>query len=399
MRTTRLFRAVTALAIALAAPAAALAQGTGRSLDIDVSIRASAMGQASEAVFWGDELNQWSNPALLGYARGLRYEWGKTRLVPGLAADVFFRSNVVKLGAGGLGVSLSGKPGGLGSVRLSYGQSIETDPNGTPIGTFESFEKIDSWGFGLSVAQGLETLAKLAGRETPGLARMADVSVGMNSKKIDMFLGPTGAGGTTSLDRGLLVRVSPLEVLPASRDLPLALDLAYGWSELSYDDATITFPGESGPTPLSHHHRHGWAARGALEIPSGVLAGARRHRGGWLLEGLDPLLSYGYADDRARIEPSNGQFKTHGKGYEIAIANVFFSRSGHYSDPLGEIEGDTDGWGLQLPIGRFGGLRYDHATIPQAMNSGLPDVKRDAVSGWLDPLELWRAWQTRPRSI
>jgi hypothetical protein len=81
------------------------------------------------------------------------------------------------------------------------------------------------------------------------------------------------------------------------------------------------------------------------------------------------------------------------------VANLFSYRNGHYEDPLGEIDGDTSGWGVGLPIGRFGGLRYDHGTIPQASNSGLSDVKRDAVSGWVDPLELWRAWQTRPRSI
>lgn len=394
----RLAPAIAFIAITLAARAA-LAQGAGRSLDIDVSIRASGMGQASNAVFWGDELNQWSNPALLGYARGLRYEWGKTRLVPGLAADVFFKSNVVKLGGGGLGVSLSGKPlHGFGSVRLSYGESVETDQNGNPIGTFESFEKVDSWGFGLSLAQAFETVATLAGHNPPLVSRFADVSVGMNAKKLGMHLGSNVDGSTTTVDRGLLVRISPLGALPASLDLPLSLDLAYGWSELSHDDATLSLP-TLGSVPLSRHERHGYAGRAALKIPVELLERARHHRGGWLLEGFDPLLSFGYADDRDRIEPSNGDFKTHGHGSEVTAANVFFYRRGHYSDPLGDIEGDTEGWGVGLPVGRFGGLRYDHATIPQATLSGLPDVKRDAVSGWIDPLELWRVWHAAHASI
>ena len=385
-------------ALALIAPLA-LAQGTGRSLDIDVSIRASGMGQASNAVFWGDELNHWSNPALLGYTHGLRYEWGKTQLVPGLATDVFFKSNVVKLGGGGLGVSLSGKPiRGLGSVKLDYGQSVETDENGNPIGTFDSWEKIDSWGFGLSLAQAFETVAKLAGRDTPLLSRMADVSVGMNSKHLRMLLAPGAYDAATALDRGLLFRISPLEWVGATRDLPIGGDLAYGWSELSYDDPTLSF-GFFGSSPVSHHHRHGYAGRLAIEIPRSVLAASEHHRGGWFLAGFDPLLSYGYASDRARIEPSNGQFKTHGSGYEVSVANVYYYRSGHYEDPLGEIDGDTTGWGVGLPFGRFGGLRYDHGTIPQAALSDLQDVKRNAVSGWLDPLELWRAWRGGHASI
>ncbi|HET9328731.1 MAG TPA: hypothetical protein VFQ05_18350, partial [Candidatus Eisenbacteria bacterium] len=126
----------------------ASAQGTGRSMDLDPSPRASGMGGASNAVFWDEVTNHWSNPALLGYQRGLSYEYGKTQLVPGLAADVHFTTNVVKLGGGGVGLAFSGKPFGLGGLHLSYGESQGTDPSGNPTGTYEAFEQIDSWSFG-----------------------------------------------------------------------------------------------------------------------------------------------------------------------------------------------------------------------------------------------------------
>ena len=51
---------------------AALVALTGSSLDFGES-SSRAMGEASGAVFWGD-VDGWSNPALLGLARGVRYD-------------------------------------------------------------------------------------------------------------------------------------------------------------------------------------------------------------------------------------------------------------------------------------------------------------------------------------
>ena len=104
--------------LCLAAPLAH-AQGTGRSLDLDPSVRASGMGAASGAVFWGDDLNRWANPALLAYHHGVRYEWGKTQLVPGLLANVFFRREILTVGGGGFAVWTAGQPSG----RLEIGRA------------------------------------------------------------------------------------------------------------------------------------------------------------------------------------------------------------------------------------------------------------------------------------
>src|SRR5262249_2676721 len=161
--------------------------------------------ESSNAVFWGDELNQWSNPAVLGYLRGVHYEYGTTRLVPGLAADVSFRSHVLKLGGGGLGTYFAGKPGGLGTVKLEYGTTVLMDPGGNPIGTFDAYEHIESWGFGLSLARAFESVARLTDHEAPRISRVADVSLGMSAKTLRMDLG-SGPARTSTLDRGLLVR-------------------------------------------------------------------------------------------------------------------------------------------------------------------------------------------------
>lgn len=392
MNHTRRLVAAAVLALSLGA-VSGHAQGTARSLDLGVSIRAAGMGQASNAVFWGDGLDQWANPALLGYQRGIRYEWGKTQLVPGLLNDVFFKTNVIKLGGGGFGVSLSGKPlKAFGGIDLDYGTSEGADENGNPTGTFGSFEKIDSWGFGLSAARVIESLERLAGRKVPAWSRMADVSLGMTSKEVEVVLGPNGEGSTPSRDRGLLVRLSPLEWMETTRDAPVGLDVAYGWSELNYDGGEIQFAGQQGPTPVSRHRRNGYALHLAAEMPTGLRDRLEHRRWGWLAAGLEPLASFGFASDRATIEPSGGRLKDEGSGYEITFANVVAYRSGQFEDRLGEItfiDGSTHGWSVGLPLGRVAGVRYERGTIPQARDSGLGDVEREAISGWVDPIELW----------
>jgi hypothetical protein len=62
-----------------------------------------------------------------------------------------------------------------------------------------------------------------------------------------------------------------------------------------------------------------------------------------------------------------------------------------YEDLIGEIDGDTWGWGVALPFGGLAGAAYDDAHFPQAMNSGLEPVHRQMVSAWIDVFAIWRA--------
>ncbi len=193
---------------------------------------------------------------------------------------------------------------------------------------------------------------------------------------------------TSSRDRGFLVRVSPLEWMETTRGAPVGLDVAYGWSELSYSGGEIQFPNEN-PDPISRHRRNGYALRLAAEMPGAMRDGFESRGLGWLAGGFEPLASLGFASDRATIGPSGSTYKTEGSGFEITLANVLAYRFGQYEDRLGDIDGSTDGWSIGLPIGRVAGVRYERGKIPQAESAGLPDVERKAISGWVDPLELW----------
>src|SRR6185369_15830979 len=63
---------------------------------------------------------------------------------------------------------------------------------------------------------------------------------GFTRKKLEIRLAPTfgGSAKTTAYDFGFLVRFSPLELAPSIRDV-VGLDLAYGWSELSFESDPV----------------------------------------------------------------------------------------------------------------------------------------------------------------
>ena len=372
----------------------AAAQGTGRSMDIDVSIRSAGMGGASNALSWGD-LNYWGNPALLGYAQGVRYVHTHTQLVPGLAANVFLNSDVVQVGGGGVGAVFSGKPFDRGGVRLDYGQSEGRDETGNPTGTFGSWETVKSFGAGVSLMRTIESAVRLGGGRDLNWSRYGDVSAGMNWKDVTIVLAPTaaaGRGSTSARDEGLHARVTPIDGFHSETGLPVRVDFAYGASVLSYnDDAIVTFINEDQASPVTRHHRRGGAVRiavGRLTVPARHAAGTL-HRA--LVQGLAPLLAYSYAMDHAELGGgSRIDYKTDGSGVEITLANVFTYRRGHYEDRSIQIDGDTWGWGAGLPLGSLGGVRYDDAHWPQAQDSGLQRVHRSQITAWVDPIELWR---------
>ncbi len=390
-RAARVF-AASLLAVSLTAPVAR-AQGTARSMDIDVSIRSAALGGASNALFWGDEVDHWGNPALLGHVNGIHYEHGRTQLVPGLASDVYFTTDVVKFGGHGIGLVSSGTPGDAGGVKLDYGTPEATDANGNVLGTFPSYERVRSWGFGFSTVRALSSLPEL--RESFGnVARWFDISYGMNFKDVTVVLGPAVEGSTHAQDWGFLTRLTPYDGITGSFPLPLRFDIAVGRSVLSSnDDAEIMFPNEDVVTPVSRHERVGWGFH--LDYDPPQFHPDARAKGVWaeLSRGLHPLVSVGYTVDHARIS-AGGQspsYETDGHGTEFAFAHVFSYRFGDYHDPAGGIDGGTSGWCATLPVGVWGGALYEEARFPQARDSGLPDLTRKGWKAWVDPLAIWRS--------
>ena len=376
---------------------AARAQGTGRSMEIDGSPISSGMGGASAAAFWTAEPNYWANPALLGYYHGLRWQYGRTRLVPGLAANVWLTSHRFTLAEFGLGFEAAGRPvRALGGTRLDYGVSESYDQFGNPMLSFDSYEDIKTWGVGLSLGELVRSTAQLAGVELPPIARYFDVAGGFAQKRITMAFAPQFLHGTasgTSLDKGLLVRAGIGTDVLGLKDVPeIRLDLSYANAVLGYNDESVLFLNEDQAAPLS---RTTWRAKGArlaVGMPREFASGIHDRTMRTLVHGLDPLVSLGYAYDNEHVQAGSepGGYWVYHRGYEVTLANVLSLRLGHALDPLGEIDGGTWGFGIGIPLGDIAGARYDYARYPQARDSGLPDVTRHSASLWMDPRALMR---------
>jgi len=372
-------------------PVASRAQGAARSMDIDTSIRAAGMGGASAGVTWGDP-NVWGNVASLSRVSGVRWEHTFTQLVPGLADDVWLRSNRLLVGAFGVGVSLLGVPAVMDGVYLDYGTSHETDESGTVSGSFSSFETVNGQALAFSLPKTLDALTSSNGGAMH-LSDVFDLSLGLSRKRTYVELAPSRLGGTaeaTTYDYGVQARFSPLWLLSAPansgsldpRDLVL-FDLGLGYSMRNAMGGNFVFVANEPSSPATRMRHAGVAMRLGVRMPrldaSGPLA--------TLFEGVDPLVAVGFASDHDACANTRAYKVTH-SGYEITIANVFSIRRGHWTDRLGEIDGPTSGWGLGIPLGPWAGFRYDKGTVPQATT--LPDVTRRGWTVWCDAVRVWR---------
>lgn len=387
------------LAISLAAAESSAQSASGaQSTFIDPSIVASGMGRAGVAVFWGDEPNDWANPALLGSQRGIRFQYGRTQLVPDLADDVHFTSKRFLLGGYGLGISLAGKPfGSIGDLRLDYGESEATDPDGNVIGVFSSFEEIHQLSVGLNVVEALENGLRLLGKSAPDWSRYADLSIGHSWKsvEVDLFpaLGPIGGvaarGESKERDRGLLIRVTPLDQTssgsePRDHGLRFRLDGSVGFSQRNYGDDRISYVDPTDSDPIAEERILGFAGRLTMELPHDA--------GDWIWDFLSPSVSLGgtwetakYYDGDARV----GGDASKRRGQEIVVAGIVAARIGHETWDDALIDGDTYGMSLMLQYRRMAGFRYDFASVPQSIL--LDDVDREGFTLFVDPIRVWRA--------
>jgi hypothetical protein len=382
-------RSLVAFVLVLVAllPGSVAAQGTARSMDIDGSAISSAMGGASAAVFWSAEPNYWANPALLGYYHGVRYQYARSQLVPGLATDVILTSHRVTLAAYGVGVE-------LGGTRLDYGTSVEVDEYGNPIGEFDSHEQVDAIAAGLSLSGLAEAIAP--GSRAAGWGRNFDLALGFARKDVEMVFAPPWLVGKASAsgapcDVGMLVR-GGLDLVPVRRGaVPVRLDVGFGAAVLNFNDVEFTFLNEDLSSPPSRMRRVGGTARLAVGLPVGWSGTAGSGFGAAFLRGLDPLVSIGAACDAEHVQAgsaSAGAFDVSHVGGELALLNFLSARVGSVTDRTGDIEGMTWGLGVGLPIAGVAGARYDYAEYPQS--TSLPNVTRHTASVFVDPIALWR---------
>jgi hypothetical protein len=313
-------------------------------------------------MFWGD-LDGWSNPAVLGLVRGIRYEQETTDLPLGFE----YEAQRAELGWGGLGLALAGRPfAGMGGLRI--GADFTIDAGGPPIVvSFE--EEVKSWAVGASLSQLATSIAELRGSQPPAFTRLGDLALGFSRKDYRSGIASIDAG--SAMDWGLLVRTGSAFTAYTNQ---CRIDLAYGYSVQNASEVETSSGGK-----FRRPHRHGTAVRLSADPP------ALSHRR--VSMGLHPLLEPGGAWDRVFVTSDGRRTSDETRlGAEIGLANVAFVRFGQ--GPNGTMS--TSGYGFALPIGNLARLRYDHARI--AFN-GFSDTTVDGWSAWFDLLAITGAWR------
>lgn len=403
------FGLVAVLIIFCVSPVMAQPGAGAISHQFNTSARAEGLGGAGVALPWDGNPGHWANPALLAYRTGIQYIDFRSELAVGLADDIVLTNQELTLGWYGVGLLIAQGP--VDGLHLDMGDQIATNENGEPTGSFNSYMKTESWGLGIDAVRLLEAvLDKPMGSWT----RYASLSGGWTWKDFHDQLAPdnvlqdgvnaSGSGSTT--DRGFMIAATPLNLGHAGDSLAdeavgIILGASFGMSVLDKTDEFIVHVDADQADPFPTRYLTGWSLR--LAVPWAEAQRARMNASGWGMLGdmLDPFFSMTYSsqliepgfvwdenqNDYAYEHDTSGQYDQKGHGWEVGFANIIYLRKGRNEVAYGDIDGETTGWGINLQAGKFGGFRYDVATVPQA--KGLPSVDRRSWSLWFDPVELF----------
>ncbi len=346
------------------------------------SVRAEGMGGASAGVAWGDP-NAWGNVASIARVEGFR--WDQARMsYQFYSNDVRIRFDQLVVGHGGIAIATCGVPPGLGRNRTEASWPIGMAP------AVVSSLREPSVRLAVSVPRAVATMRG----STPSEAY--DVALGIaRSRWIEQYTETWVYGPTNTRDEasawsfGLQGRISPLRfAADHGARPPVSWDVGAGAALLDAPSSKMHGTGAVTSRPLAGLHL-GVATRGVLPMPA--LAGdSPRDR--YLASTLPHLVSLGVAYDHERMfDPPSGHAVWFRDlvGAELSIADVIVLRTGHVWDSS-DLKGWTTGWGVGLPLGPWGGFRYDHAKIPFWTTVAGGHVTRTGWSAWCDPLRIWR---------
>jgi hypothetical protein len=207
-------------------------------------------------------------------------------------------------------------------------------------------------------------------------------------------------------DLGLLVCVRPIDTVTHDGPGPqlhslggLRLEASFALSSRNHDDASFDDGPGISPTPVAREKRQGFAVHASTGFPPAWHSRIADSGLAWLSEGLTPFLSGGFAWERTkesvpgtedeRRELSKGNLY----GAELIVANVLSLRWGYVHSEDWDIDEATWGLGLGFSLGGFLGVRYDHASSPQA--AGLADRRDQGVTAYVDVLALAQLLQSK----
>lgn len=311
------YRAVAVAILVLTATAPqvfAVAEAGVPSLIIPPGARANGMGETYVALAQ-DATAAWWNAGGLAFVKGRNFAFMHSQLVPDLASDVYYEflgySNEIR-GVGTLALSI---------VYLTYGESIATNPEGTPLGTFTSWEGSGVVSFAMPLTD--------------------DLGVGISAKFIRVDYAPAeftienqeGAGTSFAVDAGALYRNPDLHFSVGAAVTNMGPDISFIDRE------------QSDPLP--------WTARfGAAytvlsdEVSNFLVAADIEQSLVWLVDS---------DTDHRRSEIWH-------MGAEYRYVNMLSGRIGYIYDKDGDFKDATYGLGFIYKDR----LSLDYANVPQA---------------------------------
>ena len=352
----------------------------------DTSIRAAAMGGAGAAVTWG-EPGVWANPATLAGVRGVGWVTGRTRPFPGdyFFGEMVFSSQRLLLGGGGVGVSLMGQPiSGLGKAQFDYGSGVLPGARASAIGGRfgPPVDKTKGWGVGVSPLRLIESIGKLARWPARSLTTYGDVTLGYQSEASKFTAGSFSDEEGVTYDWGVSGRLALARWWGA--DAPFRLDLSGAWSKLN----TLQSGSQHGAPSATQINRTGVALHLSPAPPSERSASPPSLP--WWRPGEVPEFSVGLAYDHDQMHdvafgPQASSIDHY--GFEANVFRLLALRVGYLTAPFADVEGWSYGGGVTLPVGPWGSVGYQFASVPTMDDFDRP--LRQGWTVWLDPTRFF----------
>lgn len=302
--------------VALAANERAFAVGEAGvpSLTIPPGARPNGMGEAFVAVA-DDATAQWWNVGGLAFTKQRSLAFMHSQLVPDLASDVYYEFLGYSQPAGDIGTWA------ISLIYLTYGESIATDPSGTPLGAFTSWEGTLNGSFAMSLTD--------------------NIGAGISMKFIrvdyapDEFTQDNAEGSGTSF----AVDVGTLWKMPAQR-----VNVGFSVNNMGPDIAFIDRE-QSDPLPITARLGTAWTPV-ADDISNLLLTLDVEQSLVWLID--DEV-------DTRRSEIWHA-------GVEYRYVNLLAGRFGYVYDDDGDFNAPTYGLGFIYKDK----LSLDYANVPQA---------------------------------
>jgi hypothetical protein len=306
--------ALVAVTLVAHSNAFAVAEAGVPSLTIPPGARPNGMGGAFVAVA-DDATAGWWNVGGLSFAKQRSLAFMHSQLVPDLASDVYYEFLGYSQRAGDVGTWA------ISLIYLTYGESVATDPSGTPLGTFTSWEGTLSASFAMNLAD--------------------NVGAGISMKFIRVDYAPEeftqdnveGSGTSFAVDVGTLWKI------PSQR-----LHLGLAVSNMGPDIAFIDRE-QSDPLPINARLGTAWTP-----ITDDISN---------LLVTLDVEQSLVWLIDD-EVETRRSEIWQ--AGVEYRYVNLLAGRVGYVYDDDGDFNAPTYGLGFIYKDK----LSLDYANVPQA---------------------------------